>query len=127
METLYHKMMEMAWQIKMLIGKVSSKRKDARWENNKEHMKLLNEILRRLNSLETITKLVTEVDTNQKSKVEWLAAQFHLYLRYVHHMDIIPTDEKGVPTHIKKTCTFPQKEENKGQADEGKKHIIILD
>jgi hypothetical protein len=73
-------MMEMAWQTKMLIGKVSSEREDARWEKNKEHTKLLNEIFRHLSSLETITKLLTEVEMDQKAKLEWLAAQFHLYL-----------------------------------------------
>jgi hypothetical protein len=56
-----------------------------------------------------------------------LAAQFHLYLCYVHHLDITPANGKGASAHIKKTCTVSQKEENKGQADEGKKHIIILD
>jgi hypothetical protein len=83
--------------------------------------------LRCLNSLETITKLLTEAETDQKAKLEQLAIQFHLYLRYVHHMDITPVDGKETPTHIKKTHTIPQKKENKGQADEGKKHIIILD
>jgi hypothetical protein len=126
-ETLYHKTVEMAWKTKMLIGKVSSEREDARRENNKEHTKLLNEILSRLSSLETITKLLTEVEKDQKAKMERLAAQFHLYLRYVHHMDITPADGNGAPTHIRKTRTVSQKEENKGQADEGKKHIIILD
>jgi hypothetical protein len=126
-ETLYHKTVEMEWQTKMLIGKVSSEREDARQENNKEHTKLLNEILRHLRSLETITKLLTEVETHQKGKLERLAAQFHLYLHYVQHMDITLADGKGAPTHIKKTRTVTQNEENKGQADEGKKHIIILD
>jgi hypothetical protein len=126
-ETLYHKTVEMAWKTKMMIGKVSSEREDARLENNKEHKKLLNEILSRLSSLETITKLLTEVEKDQKAKMERLAAQFHLYLCYVHHMDITPADGNGAPTHIRKTRTVSQKEENKGQADEGKKHIIILD
>jgi hypothetical protein len=119
--------MEMAWQSKMLLGKVSSEREDTRRENNKEHMKLLNEILRCLSSLETTTRLLTEVETYQKAKLEQLAAQFHLYLCYIHHIDIMPADGKGVPTHIRNTCTIPQKEENKGLANEGKKNIIILD
>jgi hypothetical protein len=126
-ETLYHKTMEMAWKTKMLIGKVRSEREDARQENNKEHTKLLTEILRCLNSLETITKLLTEVEKNQQVKIERLDAQFHLYLCYVHHMDITLADGNGVPTHIRKTRMISQKEENKGQANEGKKHIIILD
>jgi hypothetical protein len=120
-------MVEMVWKTKMLIGKVSSEREDARQENNKEHTKLLTEILRCLSSLETITKLLTEVEKNQQAKIEWLVAQFHLYLRYVHHMDIMSADGNRAPTHIRKTRTVSQKEENKGQANEGKKHIIILD
>jgi hypothetical protein len=72
-ETLYHKMVEMAWQTKMLIGKVSSEREDARRENNKEHTKLLNEILRCLSSLETITRLLTEVEKTSKPRLSgWL-------------------------------------------------------
>jgi hypothetical protein len=126
-ETLYHKTMEMAWLTKMMIGKVSSETEDARREDNKELKKMLEEILSHLNSLETITKLLVEVEKDQKSKLERLAAQFHLYLRYVHHMDITPADGHGAPTHIRKTRTIPQKEDNKSQADGGEKHIIVLD
>lgn len=43
---------------------------------------MLDEILSRLNSLEIITKLLVEVEKDQKSKMEQLTAQFHLYLRY---------------------------------------------
>jgi hypothetical protein len=60
-ESLYHKMMEMVWKTKMLIGKVSSKREDVRQESSKEHTKLLNEVLRHLSRLETIIKMLTEV------------------------------------------------------------------
>jgi hypothetical protein len=91
-ETLYHKMVEMAWKTKMMIGKVSSERENVRLENNKEHTKLLNEILSHLSSLETITKLLTKVEKDQKAKMERLVAQFHLYLCYVHHMDITLAD-----------------------------------
>jgi hypothetical protein len=42
-------------------------------------------------------------------------------------MSITPADGKGAPIHIRKTRTIPQKEENKGPMDEGKKNIIILD
>jgi hypothetical protein len=89
-ETLYHKTVEMAWLTKMMIGKVISEREEARQEDNKENKTMLDEILRRINSLETITKLLVEVEKDQKCKLEQLAAQFHLYLRYVHHMDITP-------------------------------------
>jgi hypothetical protein len=55
-ETLYHKMVEMAWRTKMLIGKVRSKRKDASLKDNKDHKKMLKEILSRLSNLEASTK-----------------------------------------------------------------------
>jgi hypothetical protein len=126
-ETLYHKMVEMVWLTKMMIDKVSSEMEDARLEVKKEHKKLLNEILSRLNSMETITRLIVEVEKDQKAKMEKLAAQFHLYLHYIHHMDITPSDENRAPSHIRKTRTISQKEENKGRVDEGKKHIIVLD
>jgi hypothetical protein len=127
METLYHKTMEMAWLTKMMIDKVSSEMEDARQEGHKENKKMLDEILSRLSSLETITKLLVEVEKDQKSQMERLAAQFHLYLRYVHHMDITSVDGRGAPTHIRKTRTISQKDDNKSQADGGKKHIIVLD
>jgi hypothetical protein len=126
-ETLYHKTVEMAWITKMMINKVSLEMEDARLEDNKEHKKLLNEILSRLSNLETITKLLAEIEKDQKAKMERLAAQFHLYLCYVHHMNITPADGNGAPAHIRKTGTISQKEENSGQGDEGKKHIIVLD
>jgi hypothetical protein len=96
-------MVEMAWKTKILIGKVSSEREDTRRENNKEHMKFLNEILRCLSNIETITNMLTVVETNRQAKIEQLDAQFHLYLCYVHHMDITLADEKGSPSHIRKT------------------------
>jgi hypothetical protein len=106
--------MEMAWKMMILIDKVSLEREDSRRENKKEHKKLLNEILRCLSILETINKLLTEVDIEQKPKLEWLVSQFDLYLCYIHHMDIMLADRKGAPAQIGKTRTVPQKEENKG-------------
>jgi hypothetical protein len=73
------------------------------WEDNIDHNKMMDEIMSHLSSLETITKLLVEVEKDQKSKMEQLAAQFHLYLHYVHHMDITPADGHGAPTHIRKT------------------------
>jgi hypothetical protein len=67
-----------------------------------------------------------EVEKDQKRKHEQLATQFHLYLRYVHHMDITLIDGKGAPTQIKKTRTDSPKEENKGQAGGGKDHPQML-
>jgi hypothetical protein len=126
-ETLYHKTMEMAWLTYMMIDKVSSEMEESRREDNLNHKKMLDEILCRLSSLETITKLLVEVEKDQKSKMEQLVAQFHLYLSYVHHMDITPSDGHGVPAHIRKTHTVSQKEDKKSRVDDGKKHIIVLD
>jgi hypothetical protein len=59
--------------------------------------------------------------------MERLASQVHLYLCYVHHMDITLADGCSVLAHIRKTRTISQKDDNKSQADGGKKHIIVLD
>jgi hypothetical protein len=125
-ETLYHKTVEMAWLTKMLIGKVKLEREEVRKEDNRETKTMLDEIQRRLNGLETIIKLLVEVEKDQKCKLERLAAQFHLYLRYVHHMDITLVDGQGAPTQIRKTCTVSPKEDSKGQADGGKEHPQVL-
>jgi hypothetical protein len=125
-ETLYHKTMEMAWLTKMIIDKVSLEMEEARQEDNTGDKKTLDKILSHLSILETIAKLLVEVEKDQKSKMEWLAAQFHLYLRYVHHIDITLVDEHGALAHIRKTRTITQKEDNKNQADDGKKHIVVL-
>ena len=111
----------------MLIGKVGAERKEANRKDNKDHKKLLKEILSCLNNLEASTKWLAKDQRDQKEKMEWVAAQFHLYLWYVHHMDITPVDGNGAPNRIRKTRTIVQKEENKDREDEGKKHIIILD
>jgi hypothetical protein len=112
-ETLYHKTVEMAWLTKMMINKVSSKMEDVRQEDNKENKKMLDEILSRLSSLETITKLLVEVEKDQKAKMERLVSQFHLYLLYVHHMDITSVDGHNAPAQIKKTHMISQKDDNK--------------
>jgi hypothetical protein len=94
---------------------------------------MLDEILRCINTLKTITKLLVKVEKDQKGKMEWLAAQFHLYLRYFHHMDITPADGHGTPAQIRKTCMTSQKEDNKIQENGQKehpqvhKHFIISD
>jgi len=76
---------------------------EARREANTNNKKMLDEILSHLSSLETITKLLVEVEKDHKSKMEQLATQFHLYLHYFHQMDITPTDGHSAPTHIRKT------------------------
>jgi hypothetical protein len=77
-ETLFHKTVEIAWITKMMIEKVISESEEARQVENKENKIRMGEILCRLSSLETITKLLVEVEKDQKSKLECLAAQFHL-------------------------------------------------
>jgi hypothetical protein len=101
--------------------------KAASRKGNKDKNKLLKEILSHLSNLEVSTKWLAEDQRVQREKMERVAAQFHLYLCYVHHMDIMPTNRNGAPTHIIKTRMVVQKEENKDREDEGKKHIIILD
>jgi hypothetical protein len=98
--------MEMAWLTKMMISKVSLEMEEARWEDNTNHKKMLDKILSRLSSLETITKLLVEVEKDKKSKMEWLDSQFHLYLCYVHHMNVTPADGHGAQAHIRKTRTI---------------------
>jgi hypothetical protein len=112
-ETLYHKMVEMAWLTKMMIDKVSSEMEDAIQEDLKENKKMLDEILTRLSSLEAITKHLVELEKDQKSKMEWLDSQFHIYLFYVHHMDIMSVDVCSAPTQIKKTHMISHKNDNK--------------
>jgi hypothetical protein len=98
-------MMEMEWLTKMLIRKIILEREEVGKEGNKENKTMLDEILHCMRSIETITKLLVEVERDQKCNMHRLEYQFHLYLRYVHHMDIMPTDEHGVPTQIRKICT----------------------
>jgi len=69
-ETLYHKTVEMASRTKMLIGKVSTERKDASLKDNKDHKKLLKEILSFLNNLEASTKRLAEDQKDQKENME---------------------------------------------------------
>jgi hypothetical protein len=75
-ETLYHKTVETTWVTKMLIGKVNSDREEACKEDHQEIKTMLDEIHRRISRLETIVKLLVEVEKNQQSKQEWLVAQF---------------------------------------------------
>jgi hypothetical protein len=105
-ETLYHKIVDMSWLTNMMIGKVSLEMEYARQEDNRENKKMMDEILCHLRSLETITKLLVEVEKDHKSKMEQLVAQFHLYLHYVHHMDITLVDGHGAPSQIRNTGTI---------------------
>ena len=66
-----------------------------RKEDNQEATTMLDEIQRRLSSLETIVKPLVEVDKDKKSK-EYFVTQVHLYLCYIHQMDITLADGQGV-------------------------------
>jgi len=110
----------------MLIGKVKSDREEARQEDHQEVQTMLDEIQRCISGLETIIKLLVEVEKDQKRKQEQLATQFNLYLRYVHQMDITPADGQGVPAQIRRTRTVYPKEDNKGQAGGVKDHPQVL-
>jgi hypothetical protein len=124
-ETLYHKMVEMAWLTKMMIGKVSSEMEEARQEDNRENKTMLDEILHHLSSLETITKLLVEVEKDQKCKLERLAlSSTSTYTMSITWTSRRPMDT--VPTQIRKTRTISQKEDNKSQADGGKEHPQVL-
>jgi hypothetical protein len=112
-ETLYHKMVEMAWLSMIMIKKVILEREEVRQEDNREKKTMLDEILHHISSLKTITKLLVEVEKDKKCKLEWLASEFDLYLRYVHHMDIMSADGNSVPTQIRKAHMTFQKEDNK--------------
>jgi hypothetical protein len=125
--TLYHKTVEEAWRTKMLIGKLSADRKETSREAIRDHKKVLTEIMSRLNNLEASAKRIAEDQRSQKEKMERMAGQFHLYLRYVHHMDITPADRCRTPACIRKTRTVEQRKENEARKDGDESHPIILD
>jgi hypothetical protein len=109
-------MVETAWFTKMLKGKVNFDREETLQEYQREIKTMLDEIHQRISELETILKLLVEVEKDQKSKQERLVVQLHMYLRYIHHLDITPMDGQGGPTDIIRTRTISRKEDNKGEA-----------
>ena len=111
----------------MLIGKVSTEKTAASRKDNRDHKKLLKEILSRLNNLDASTKRFAEDQKNQKEKLERMATQFRLYLCYIHHMDITPMDGNGALAWIKKTHTVAQREKSMDKVKDGKNNLIILD
>jgi hypothetical protein len=120
-------MVEEAWQTKMLIGKMNFDRKETSREAIRDHKKMLTEILRRLGNLEANAKRLVEDQRSQKEKMERMAGQFHLYLCYVHHMEITPVDRSRKPSCIRKMCTMEQRKENEARKDGDARHPIILD
>jgi hypothetical protein len=111
----------------MMIGKMNADRKETSREAIRDHKKVLTEILSRLSNLEASTKRLVEEQRSQREKMERMAGQFHLYLRYVHHMDITPADRKGTPTCIRKMRTVVERKENEVGKDGDESTPIILD
>jgi hypothetical protein len=79
-----------------------------------------------VSGLETIIKLLVDIEKNQQSKHERLNAQFHMYLRYVHHLDITLADNHGAPAQIRGTRTTSPKEDIKGQVGGVMEHSKVL-
>jgi hypothetical protein len=72
-------------------------------------------------------KRLVEDQKRQQEKLERMVGQFHLYLRYVHHIDITPTDSNGTPTCIRKLRLVEQREEDATQQKGDAEHPINLD
>jgi hypothetical protein len=125
--TLYHRMVEEAWRTKMLIGKMCADRGETNRMETKEQKKERTGILNRLSNLEAGVKRLVEDQKRQQEKLERMAGQFHLYLRYVHHIDITPADRNGTPTCIRKLRLVEQREEDTTQQEGDEEHPINLD
>jgi hypothetical protein len=119
--------MEEAWRTKMLIGKMCVDQKETNKTENMDQKKVLTGILNHLSNLEASAKRLAEDQQRQQEKMERLTGQLHLYLRYVHHIDITPTDRNGTPTCIRKICLVEQREENEARKDGNEEHPINLD
>jgi hypothetical protein len=80
--------------------KGEGRHEETRMEDQRELKSLVEDIQHRVSGLETIVKLLVDIEKIQQSKQERMAAQFNLYLRYVHHMDITPADDHGSQAQI---------------------------
>jgi hypothetical protein len=118
--TLYKKMVEESWHTKMMISKLRAEKNDTSRVENRGHKKELTKILSYLNNLEASARRIAEDQRNQNEKMERMAGQFHLYLHYVHHMDITPTDRCETPACIRKTCMVEQKRRTRQERKEMK-------
>jgi hypothetical protein len=125
--TLYHRTVEEAWRTKMLIGKMCAARSETNRTESKEQKKERTGIRNRLSNLEAGVKRLAEEQKRQQEKLERMAGQFHLYLRYVHHIDITPADRNGTPTSIRKLRLVEQREENAARQEGDEEHPINLD
>jgi hypothetical protein len=107
-KTLYHKTVEEAWHTKMLICKLREEKNETSRVANRGHKKEIIEILSHLSDLEA-SKRHREDQRNQGKKIDRLAGQFQLYLRYVHHMDITPADRRRTPASIRRMHRWSRK------------------
>jgi hypothetical protein len=111
----------------MSISKLRADKNETSRVANYGHRKELTEILSCLSNLEANAKRIVEDQRNQRKKMERLVGQFQLYLHYVHHMDITPTDQRGTPACIRKMCTTEKKKENEARKEGYEIHPILLD
>ena len=111
----------------MLIGKMCADRGETNRMETKEKKKESTGILNRLNNLEMGVKRLVEDKKIIQEKLEKMAGQFHLYLRYVHHIDITLADSNGTPTCIRNLRLVEQTEEDVEQQKGDTEHPINLD
>jgi hypothetical protein len=125
--TLYHKMVEESWRTKMLIGKMCANKGETNKTETKEKKKERKRILNHLSNLEMGIKRMVEDQKIQQDKLERMVGQFHLYLPYVHQIDITPADNNGTPSCIRNLCLVEQREEDATQQKGDADHPINLD
>jgi hypothetical protein len=116
----------MAWVTKMLIGKVKAESDETHKVEHRKMKSLLEDIQRRVRGLETIFKLLVDIEKNKQIKQERLATQFHFFLRFFHHLDITLTYDHGAPTQIRRTRTTSPKEDKKYQEGIVMEHPQVL-
>jgi hypothetical protein len=77
--------------------------------------------------MEASARRIEEDERNQSEKLERLAGQFQIYLRYFHHMDVTPTDQHGTQTYIRRMRMVEQKKENAARKEGEESHPMLLD
>ena len=83
--------------------------------------------MNRLSNLDTLSKGIVEDQRSQNKKLERLVGQFHIYLRYVHHLDITPEDQHGTLANVRRTCMVEKTEEKVANKEGDESQPIILD
>jgi hypothetical protein len=117
--TLYHKTVEEAWRTKMLIGKMCADRKETNRTGYQRTRRRCSQNSEPPQQPGGQGKKTSGGPEEPKEKMERMAGQFHLYLRYVHHIDITPADRNGTPTCIRKIRLVEQREENEAHNRKG--------